>query len=1031
MTMKIKKIDIRAFRLFHEETVYLTSKKDTSRPANFVAIYAPNGFGKTSFFDAMEFCMTGNIHRLADNFTENTGEDRKQSGEKSFIHNKDYPDTDVSIMMEFNDREPKSRTCRPDEEYKLLEGDGENSYFSEAILSQDFFSAFISDKNAKQRFEIFTQRFKETNGLLEYRQWLKSESNILGKEIGKLKRGIQSKKAQINNELNDIDIKPMIKRVLDSMKSVGHEIRIQDSIPDIKVEEHRLQASIWIEECNKKYDEMNNRLLCFHELINGSDNIITVYELQSIEETIKSSKEECEVLKKLLADIRRYNEYRGLIAKTTATLQNLKQDLDNVEYLIKHYNEYAKKCERIHYLDLQISKDKSTVEILKSRRTALEDKSKGLGIDLEKLKERQVKIDGALSGLSDRYSQMRREALCIEEKTKELILLKDDKQEKEKEYKKLSERITMLHELLDKCNQRKVNLSEGLYFDKRKEIVELANQVSAKRNELHKVNESIKEKSKYLEDIDQLIAKSREMASQIEGGICPLCGFDYKSHEELLHSISSNTIINESLEKDVRTKESIEDTIRQLSSSVEAKYAVLIGEIEDQIDKIRTNKTTIDNILKQRSEQIKQLSNQIHEKENRISLEFKDISNISEENKRELLENQKIQLDNEYKKKEAENIQNKSEIEATEGQLKATSEKIENATKEISEAKSDELYLLMTAYSTAHSLAEIDKDYLISAEKNIHTDIDKQGNALKSYNNVLAQLTVNPEQEDIIKVKQKAEETKLREASLQRSKFITTVEKNCKIYDLGKQTAKIIIEKIEEEFSLLKEGIKDLEKEKTIISRYLDIINLIDKIRVNGKLQNEISCLIKRQKELCDYKDACLRETVDIEQYLSKFVKGYFELELINRLYNTIDPHPDYKQVRFECDFKNKNPRLKVLLNNVEDGKDSIVPNLYFSTAQINILSFCIFLAKALFAKDSEGRSLDCIFIDDPIQALDEINILSIIDLLRNVAFSMDKQIVLTTHDRNFFELLQKKVPDSLFDSRFITLPERGKFNYL
>ena len=30
--------------------------------------------------------------------------------------------------------------------------------------------------------------------------------------------------------------------------------------------------------------------------------------------------------------------------------------------------------------------------------------------------------------------------------------------------------------------------------------------------------------------------------------------------------------------------------------------------------------------------------------------------------------------------------------------------------------------------------------------------------------------------------------------------------------------------------------------------------------------------------------------------------------------------------------------------------------------------------------------------------------------MLRNVAFSMDKQIVLTTHDKNFFELLQKKL---------------------
>ena len=1029
--MKIKKINIQAFRLFHEETVHLSSKKDTSKPANFVAIYAPNGFGKTSFFDAMEFCMTGNIHRLADNFTENAGEDRKQSGGKSFIHNKDYPDTDVSITMEFNDREPKTRTCRPDEEYQLLEGSGENSYFSEAILSQDFFSAFISDKNAKQRFEIFTQRFKETNGLLDYRQWLKTESNSLGKQIGKIEKDVQSRKEEINKALNDIDIKPMIKEVIDAMKSVGHDIRIQDCIPDIKVEEHRLQASIWIEECQKSYEEKEKRHSWFLNLINGSEEVISIYELLPIEEEINASKEESEAYHKLLADICKYNEYKELIAKTTSTLQNLKQELEKVEYLIRHYDEYEKKRERINLLNMQLSKDKGTIEILQSRRTVLEDQSKELGIVFDKLEERRVKIDESLSGLSERYKQMRTYALDIEEKTKELILLEDDKDEKEKEHKKHIEQITALHELLDKCNQRKVDLTNGLYFDERKEIVELANKVSSRETELSKVNESIKEKRKYLEDIDQLIAKSREMVSQIEGGVCPLCGFDYKSHNALLQSISSNTVINESLEKDVQTKESIETEIRQLSSSIETKYAVLIGEIEDQIDQCRSNLLSISQVIKERSEQIKQLSSLIQEKENRISLNFKDISNIPEEKKRELLENQKAQLDNEYKKNEAEKNQNKSDLEAIECQLKATSEKIENATKEISEAKTDELYLLMTAYSTAHSLSEIDKDYIINAADNIHKDIEKQENALMTYNNVVAQITVNPEQEEFVTAKQKEAEAKLGKASLLRSKIITTIEKNCKIDDLDKQTAKTIIEKFEDEFALLKKDIKEIEKEIATISRYTDILNLIDKIRFNEKLQDEISYRTKRKKELCDYKEACVKEISDIEQYLKKFVTGYFELDLINRLYNTIDPHPDYKQVKFECDFKNKNPRLKVLLNNIEDGKESIVPNLYFSTAQINILSFCIFLAKALFTKDSEGRSLDCIFIDDPIQALDEINILSIIDLLRNVAFSMDKQIVLTTHDRNFFELLQKKVPDNLFDSRFITLPERGKFNYL
>ena len=52
----------------------------------------------------------------------------------------------------------------------------------------------------------------------------------------------------------------------------------------------------------------------------------------------------------------------------------------------------------------------------------------------------------------------------------------------------------------------------------------------------------------------------------------------------------------------------------------------------------------------------------------------------------------------------------------------------------------------------------------------------------------------------------------------------------------------------------------------------------------------------------------------------------------------------------------------------VKEGHNTIVPNLYFSTAQINILSFCIFLAKALFAKTDRNEDLGCVFIDDPIQ---------------------------------------------------------------
>jgi exonuclease SbcC len=95
---------------------------------------------------------------------------------------------------------------------------------------------------------------------------------------------------------------------------------------------------------------------------------------------------------------------------------------------------------------------------------------------------------------------------------------------------------------------------------------------------------------------------------------------------------------------------------------------------------------------------------------------------------------------------------------------------------------------------------------------------------------------------------------------------------------------------------------------------------------------------------------------------------------------------------------------------------------LYFSTAQINILSLSIFLATALNSKEYQ-----CIFIDDPIQSMDSINVLSTIDLLRSLVVNEGKQIILSTHDVNFHNLLKMKMPDDLFESKFLELESFGK----
>ena len=146
-------------------------------------------------------------------------------------------------------------------------------------------------------------------------------------------------------------------------------------------------------------------------------------------------------------------------------------------------------------------------------------------------------------------------------------------------------------------------------------------------------------------------------------------------------------------------------------------------------------------------------------------------------------------------------------------------------------------------------------------------------------------------------------------------------------------------------------------------------------------------------------------------------------MNLINEIYNSIDPHPEFKEIKFDY-VPAKYPELHIKVKGEET--DRISPALNFSSAQVNVLSLSIFLAKALNTSSGNDNEARCIFIDDPIQSMDAINVLSIIDLLRNIAFRSDNQLVISTHDENFYELLKKKIPSNIFKSKYLKLESFG-----
>jgi len=234
------------------------------------------------------------------------------------------------------------------------------------------------------------------------------------------------------------------------------------------------------------------------------------------------------------------------------------------------------------------------------------------------------------------------------------------------------------------------------------------------------------------------------------------------------------------------------------------------------------------------------------------------------------------------------------------------------------------------------------------------------------------------------------------------------------IEDKDKEALSLIIEQKEIQYKNELEEIINLQIEYQKLDKYCENIfdflqSEIAKIELTKK-EYELRFLSKNVRPVID------EEITTTKKHLQNKVKEFFYEDLINEIYQKIDPHPDFKQVYFKADLDAELPRLDVYVKG-KSNEEKLIPNLYFSTAQINVLSLSIFLASALNSKE-----YDCIFIDDPIQSMDSINILSTIDLLRSIVVNNGKQIILSTHDENFHNLLKKKMPPELFKSKFMEL---------
>lgn len=166
MNWKISRIEIASFKAFKNISLNLES-------ASLLTLDGPNGFGKTSIFDAIELLLTGKIARIERLF-DKVMIGTKKKYEDNLFWNVRSQGNDLHIKIEFKSNDEKIVLARhaPSESLWPKDKNKANDFSLFKLYKLDSFeSTDFTDENLKSDdliAELFGQNFQENYSFLNY-----------------------------------------------------------------------------------------------------------------------------------------------------------------------------------------------------------------------------------------------------------------------------------------------------------------------------------------------------------------------------------------------------------------------------------------------------------------------------------------------------------------------------------------------------------------------------------------------------------------------------------------------------------------------------------------------------------------------------------------------------------------------------------------------------------------------------------------------------------------------------------------------
>lgn len=1050
---KIKKIEISDFRIYEGKEEF-NFERDNGL-ANLVALYAPNGYGKTSFFDAIEWTISNKIKRFEDKLIYKAIKDEKENtilltnttsyekglkGKVNIIANND------SFIEKTVDRYPKPGTPFYNDyrKGKLSERSisKDLSKIPETnILSQDQIDAFLRFKTPVQKFEALKEFWPESVNATEKLKNLSELYKVVSNNINITKTKLKDHEdnlekltkdnkniTQVNLWLQKVkeqevyDINMSIEKIDETITQENYDLIYENNLKNIKNIALEIDKVALIK---SKLDILKGNLALY---ISDNEKIIELKERLVQHQNRKSNflnlKRSEEIEKTIIDEITRIQLRIEKYKYVDSHIIDYKSDIKKIEEL-KNENQSSIK-ENTKILD--------DIEVIKkSDSNFIEDQRQCNSTLLEKEKQQ--------SNIDKQFAEFIRIDKALIKQNKDLNQFKLKVNEKDLEIEKLQKSSQVFDEII-----KHENYSNSIFLDnngyivlykKLKENVESTNKLKA---DITLKKEKLDKTGSLNENLDKIILFGEDYITETNSSDCPLCKSSFKTFEDLLEKVKLdkkdtlklteqkneiNNLENEKFEL-VKNKTELIKSINDIISIESEKISKNILDIQGVKNKLSNEINDINNSIRNLEFELKvctdffskliKITNLIDIEtitnlKKELEAEIKELKSKEDTLKIEINKNEKdiLNKETEYSKNQSKLDKNKNSIESI--QAKEVYQKTEQTIKELN---LDHSKIEKTVIE--NSIITIDKELLIKSDS-----LNKTSNELVTLNKNISDDKIQIDEANLegsisgIEALLKSKKESIANYKVDFNKLISSEEIN---EDVIKNHQSNYQKRLDNLLSLSKD-LNSLSVDLELIKENITRNNLEKEIK---NLESTLPKLVNSFNKIDAAKNDCMI-------YVETGINNYFNKDVINEIYKRIEPHPKLTEIHFSTDFNDKGePRLLIRTGNENEEEEKVNPVLFLSAGQVNVLSLSIFFAKAF---EYGNETIETIFMDDPIQNLSDINVLSFIDLLRTLISKHDKQIVISTHDEKFFRLLQNKLPEEYCNTKYFEFESEGKLKKL